>query len=90
MPVDLGYYLLIFISSKKFCNYIEYGASTRLSFPTWSISCGQYDQIWRNFKSIWQVFQGLFNIWQNYEPTLKTFNVIGKKFIVVKGQLLQE
>ena len=49
----------------------------------------QCDQIWQKFISLWQFFEGLFNIWQNFEPTLSTFYVIGQKFIVVKGQILK-
>ena len=30
----------------------------------------QFDQIWQNFKNIWQLFEGLISIWQTFEPTL--------------------
>ena len=48
---------------------------------------GQILQLWRNFISLLQFFEGLLNIWQDCEPTLVTFYAIGQKFIVVKGQI---
>ena len=54
----------------------------------------QCDHIWRKFATLaiflksLAIFEGLFNIWQNCEPTLATFYAIGQKFIVAKGPIL--
>ena len=42
----------------------------------------QCDQIWRNFATrtniqyLWQIFEGLCNVWQNFEPTLANYYTI--------------
>ena len=45
----------------------------------------------RHFGAILVVFEGLFNNWQNCEPTLATIYDIGRqKFIVLKGYELKQ
>ena len=41
----------------------------------------QCDQIWRNFKHLWIIFNGLISIWQIYEPTLAILYALGQFFI---------
>ena len=57
-----------------------------LCIPTQCDQIWQNSPLWQNFISLCQFFEGLLNIWQNCEPTLAAFYVIGQKFIVVKGQ----
>ena len=33
----------------------------------------QCEQIWRNFKTVWEFLKALFSIWQYFEPTLAKY-----------------
>ena len=37
---------------------------------------GKISPLWHNFKSLGEIFQGLFSIWQNFDPT------VGKMFYI--------
>ena len=50
---------------------------------------GEISPFWQNFKSLRQIFEGLFLIWQNVESTWQNFCIIGLIFIVVVGQILK-
>ena len=39
-----------------------------------------------DFKSLWQLFKGLFGIWQNFEPTLSKITCNWAIFIDVNGR----
>ena len=40
-------------------------------------------------KKFWQFYEGLFNIWQNYEPTKVKKYTFGHIFVVVNGEILK-
>ena len=50
-----------------------------------TFSVTRLGEISLTFYKSWQCFEGLFNIWQNCEPTLETFDANGQKFIVEFG-----
>ena len=43
------------------------------------------DQIWRNFKSLWLFFEGLFSIGQNLYPNWANIYDNGQIYIFVNG-----
>ena len=49
---------------------------------------GKISALWHNFKSLGQIFEGLFSIWQNYILSLAKCYAIGQDFIAVDGHIL--
>ena len=62
-----------FVANKRWLNL--------LTFLLKNFSWSQCDQIWRNFKHLWIIFNGLISIWQIYEPTLAILYALGQFFI---------
>ena len=50
---------------------------------------GKILPLWRNFKSLWLFFEGLFCIGQNFDPNRINVFDIGQIYIVVNGQILK-
>ena len=48
------------------------------------VCANQCDQIGQTFKNLWQIFEGLFSAWQNFEPTLANLLYILGKFEALK------
>ena len=73
------------------CLLVSYGNTHLLQLqPQSSVTIfGEISPLWHNFKSLEQIFEGLFCIWQDFYPTLAKSHALGQVFIAADGQILK-